>query len=110
MENRINDIETKHHFNSGVYSREMRFPKGWFVESHKHCFDHMSILAQGKVKLIVNDEEFIYEAPYVLNIKKDTQHRIEALEDSVWFCIHVTQGTNVTSVEEVEQILIKNKE
>jgi quercetin dioxygenase-like cupin family protein len=107
--NRIDEVKTLHHFNSGVYSREVHIKEGWFLESHKHNFDHMSILAQGRVIVEVDNVSVEYKAPCVLNILAEKTHKVIALEDSVWFCIHAIEGTNVTTPEEVEEIIIKKE-
>ena len=90
MENRIQDIKTKHHHESGVYAREMELPKGWFAESHSHEFSHMSILAKGKAIVTVDGVDTEYKAPLVVNIEAGKVHKIVAIEDTVWFCIHST--------------------
>jgi len=95
------DINTKHHFDSGVYAREMHLPKGWQAESHKHRFDHMSILANGSVILTVDGTSSEYIAPSVLSVKAGKQHSIYAKEDSVWFCIHATEETDMQTLEKI---------
>jgi len=95
------DINTKHHFNSGVYSREMLLPKGWVAESHKHKFSHMSILASGKVEVTVDDITSTYEAPAVLSISAGKLHGIYAIEESIWFCIHATDELDIDKLETI---------
>jgi len=99
--NQIEDINTKHHFNSGVYAREMHIPKGYVVEGHKHKFDHMSILASGKVRVIVDQKETTHIAPCVLNIKAGQVHQILALQDSDWFCVHASDETEMSTLESI---------
>lgn len=112
MENLIKEIDetTNHHFMCGMYAREMKFPKGWFVDSHKHTFDHMSILASGTAMVIVDNEPKLYKAPSVICIEKEKTHRIEALDDCVWFCIHKLDDADINTVEDVENIIISKKE
>jgi hypothetical protein len=40
-------------------------------------------------------------APACIEITKNTLHNIEALEDSVWFCVHATEETNLDLIDEV---------
>lgn len=91
---------TIHHFSSGVYAKEMHLAWGTKATSHKHLYDHFSILAKGKV--IVNDQ--IFCAPACIEIKAGQEHEITALEDSVWFCIH---ATDVTDIEKIDDVLIQ---
>jgi hypothetical protein len=65
------NLNIQHYFIGGTYAKEMTFPKGLVIPSHKHIFDHMSILAKGKIKLSVDGKDFIYEAPKVIEIKKN---------------------------------------
>lgn len=91
MQNRIDEINTSHHFESGVYAREMDLPKGWSAETHKHKFSHMSILAKGEADVTVDGETTRYKAPVVVNIGAGKTHSIVAIVDSTWFCIHPTE-------------------
>jgi quercetin dioxygenase-like cupin family protein len=92
----------QHHFSEGLYAKQMALPKGHLACQHKHNYDHLSILAQGKVKVLFdNDIVETYTAPTCINIVKDVNHTILALEDSVWFCIHKTEETDVNKVDEV---------
>ena len=100
------DLGIIHHFSSGVYSKQMCLPKGYMAFSHSHPFDHLSILASGKVIVKTDNETKEYTAPHCLTITKGLNHSIEALEDSVWFCIHATDETDISKVDDV--ILGKN--
>jgi quercetin dioxygenase-like cupin family protein len=95
------DPQIKHHFSSGVYAKQMVLPKDFFVISHKHNFDHLSILASGTVIVKTDDSEQEYTGPACLTIKANTHHEITALTDSVWFCVHATEETDESKVDEV---------
>lgn len=100
------DLGTVHHFSDGLYAKEMHIPKGYIVGTHAHKYSHLSVLSKGKV--IVKTDEFNKEftAPACIEIKAGIHHMIEALEDAAWFCIHATDETDVSKVDEV---LIKEK-
>ena len=49
------NLDIQHFFSSGVYVRQMHLPAGHFAQSHRHKFEHVSILAQGEVLLEVDD-------------------------------------------------------
>lgn len=98
----INDVrDIKHHFSSGVYSKQMSLPKGFQMRSHSHKFDHMSILAQGVGLVTVNGVSTEYHAPCVLEIKAGQHHDLYAIEDISWFCIHATEETDIDKIDEV---------
>lgn len=95
------DPKIVHNFSDGLYAKQMTIPKGFAAGQHAHTFNHLSILATGKVIVSTDGGEQIFEAPACIEIKKQVNHMITALEDSVWFCIHATNETNVDRVDEV---------
>lgn len=57
--------------------------------SHTHSFDHLTLLASGSVKCVVEGKETIFKAPHMIFIDKDKMHMFTALEDNtVAYCIH----------------------
>lgn len=98
--------DTEHFFTDGVYARKMFIPKGTQVPTHKHVYNHLSILAQGRVRVAVGAIIQEYIAPAMIEIRKDVIHTILALEDSVWYCIHATDATDVESLEQT--VIVKD--
>lgn len=93
--------QTLHHFSEGLYAKEMHVPEGFIIQKHTHSFNHLSILAKGKVVVIKGEDAFVVEAPACLEIEKEVIHGIRALTDCVWFCIHATDEKDVSKVDEV---------
>lgn len=89
----------EHFFSEGIYARKMVISAGTRVPTHKHVYDHLSILAQGRVRVAVGPVSKEYIAPAMIEIKKNIAHTIMAVEDSVWFCVHATDATDVDSLE-----------
>jgi hypothetical protein len=89
-------IEVKIGFVSNLYSRMMHFKNvGDTEHTHTHSFDHLTLLAHGSVKCIVNDKETIFKAPHMIFIKKDAEHKFTALENNtVAYCIHAMRIGN----------------
>ena len=100
------DLGIVHHFSDGLYAKQMMIPKGFLAGMHAHTYGHLSILTKGKVIVRTDFEEKEYSAPACIEIKSSILHTIEALEDCHWFCIHATDETDVSKVDEV---LIKRK-
>ena len=98
------DLGTVHHFSDGLYSKEMRIPKGYTALSHQHNYSHLSILAKGSVLITTDDFSSQYVAPACIEIKNNINHAILALEDCVWYCIH---ATNETDADKIDKVLIK---
>lgn len=93
-----------HNFIGGVYAKHMTIPEGHKVVTHKHEYDHMSILSQGVVAVEVNGETEIYAAPAVIEIKAGVEHSVTPIfgyGEAVWFCIHKTDETDEAKVDNV---------
>jgi quercetin dioxygenase-like cupin family protein len=68
----------------------MRFKKTGDIEiGHTHQFDHLTLLATGKLKVTVEGVATEFTAPHMIYIHKDKIHALEALADeTVAYCIH----------------------
>ncbi len=95
------DLQIQHHFSDGVYARQMKLPAGHFAVTHAHTYDHLSILASGEVTVEIDNVKVIYKAPAVITILAGCNHRIEARQDAVWFCIHATDEKDPVRLDEV---------
>jgi quercetin dioxygenase-like cupin family protein len=80
----------------------MHFKKAGDIEhGHKHQFDHLTLLASGKLQITTPTGVSVFEAPHMIYIHKDKTHELTALEDNtVAFCIHALRDGN-----EVDDIL-----
>lgn len=90
-----------HHFSDGLYAKQMHLPKGYKAVSHIHKYSHLSILAQGDVYVRCDGIVTYYQAPTCIEIKAGVEHEIEALSNSVWFCVHHTDEKDINKVDEV---------
>jgi quercetin dioxygenase-like cupin family protein len=88
-----------HHFGGGVYAKEMHLPAGSFVVQHKHEFDHLSVLASGRVYVGVDEVIAEYSAPACILIKAGANHVVEAVTDAVWYCVHATDCADEDAVD-----------
>lgn len=95
------DPEIKHHFSSGVYAKETRIPAGSWLVQHTHKHSHLSILASGSIELIVDGKTSTLHAPACLSIMAGKHHGVKSLTDVVWYCIHATDCTDETEIDEV---------
>jgi quercetin dioxygenase-like cupin family protein len=95
------DPQVKHYFSGGIYAKQMFIPKGYVAATHKHVYSHLSILASGQVIVSTDDSVESYNAPACIEIKAGTHHKIEALQDCVWFCIHATDETDENEIDAV---------
>lgn len=80
---KVRDVKSK-----DQKAREMRIPAGNVVGKHVHDYSHLSILAQGEVIVRAGAKEMYIVAPDIIEIEEHIPHSIEAIKDSVWYCIH----------------------
>lgn len=92
-------MEIFHHFSDNEYAKEVYVPQGVYLKSHKHKFSHLSILCSGTAEVEVDGKSQTYEAPTCLNIAAGCTHKVTAITNIVWFCIHATQEKNVDKIE-----------
>lgn len=93
------DLGIRHFFSGREYARMQRLPAGYHVETHRHNFDHLSILASGKVRVTVDGVAQTLTGPTCITIGAGAVHHIEALTDSTWFCVHATTETDPDQID-----------
>lgn len=93
-----------HHFSDGLYAKQMRLEKNHIALSHVHHYSHLSILAKGEVYIKADGVVTHHIAPDCIEIKANVSHEIQALKDSVFFCCH---ATNETDIDKIDEVLIK---
>lgn len=95
-----------HHFvgqdqAKGVYAKELHIPAGFTLVSHSHSYDHLSLLASGRVCLSLGENHQYLTGPAAVTVKAGEEHTLRALTDAVWFCIHPTDETDADKVDAV---------
>lgn len=100
------DVGVVHHFATGLYAKQMHLPAGHMAVSHKHRYDHLSILARGVATVRTDHGDETHYAPACIEIKAGLNHAILAHEDVTWFCIHATEATEA---DEVDRVLIEEQ-
>ena len=94
------NIQVKHILAGGVYIKTYFVPKGARMWTKKFEEDHVSILGKGSVILENPAGHVKFVAPAHCNIPANTRIGVVALEDSVWYCIHPTQDTDLDALNE----------
>lgn len=81
---------------ANLYSRMMYFEKVGDMEvGHTHQFDHLTLLAKGKLKVTVEGQVSEFTAPHMIYIRADKVHELVALTDgTVAYCIHALRNGN----------------
>lgn len=75
---------------SNVFIKQMHFLfAGDREEGHAHLFDHVTLLATGRLRLTALGKTTEFTAPHHIFIKAGVVHELEALENNtVVHCIH----------------------
>lgn len=92
---------------SNLFSKMMHFQKAGNVEyGHCHKFDHLTLLANGSLRVKIAGVSTDYKAPHMIFIRKDVEHELLALEDNtVAFCIHaLRKGDGVDDIIDPDSI------
>lgn len=92
---------------ANLFTRQMHFLKSGDVEyGHTHDFDHLTLLASGKLQVTVDGKATDFIAPQMIYIAKDKIHELVALEDNtVTYCIHALRfGENVEDIIDPEMV------
>lgn len=97
----IASLAITHHFGGGVYAKETLVKAGQILVQHKHAHDHLSILASGKVEMLVDGVRSEITGPVCVTIRAGRYHGIKALTDVAWYCIHATDCIDPEHVDEV---------
>jgi hypothetical protein len=97
----------KHHFEGGMYTRELFIPQGIIVVSAIHKQQHPTFLLKGKLSYL-NDEGEVttITAPHTIFTQAGTQRVLFHHEDCIVCCVFKTEKT---SVEEAELDVYANK-
>jgi hypothetical protein len=69
---------------------------------HTHYFDHVTLLIRGKIKIEVESNNTLkeFEAPTFIVIRKELNHKITALTDSVlYYCIFALRNLDGDVIE-----------
>ena len=90
-----------HHFSDGLYAKQIHIPANFVVGSHCHKYSHLSILAQGSVLVEVEGVQKQYTAPACIEITAGKEHKIFAVTDTIWYCVHATSETDVEHIDRV---------
>lgn len=90
----------KHHWSDGLFAKQILIPKNHHIVQHKHKYDHLSI-AIGHVIVATDKGTEEHKGISCINIEAEMNHEVTALEDTVWFCIHATEETNVDLIDKV---------
>jgi hypothetical protein len=87
-----------------IWVRQNYLPnKGDAYQSHVHKFDHVTLLATGKVSVEVEGHQpKEFTAPTFIVIRKEHKHKITALtDDTIYYCVFALRNLEGEVVDEI---------
>lgn len=94
------DLEVKHYFAEGTYTRELFIPKGTVLTGKIHRQSTINIIAKGKIRAISDQGTHDIEAPHIFVTGPGVKKAGYALEDTVW--INVLPWDGEEDIELIE--------
>lgn len=98
------NFPTEHFFTPGLYVRKIFMPAQSMLTSMKHKTEHPFMITSGKVQVLHQDGEEMYEAPYMGITKEGTKRVLYIHEDTTWFTFHANPE-NITDPDEMVEYL-----
>jgi quercetin dioxygenase-like cupin family protein len=83
----LDDVSTDFR-GAGLLAKYIPLKDGQCVIKHKHAYSHLSVLVKGLVMVETDEGSQILEAPASIVIKANLYHKLTALSDALWMCIH----------------------
>ncbi len=98
------ELEVRHHFAHGTYTRELFIPKGTVLTGHIHRHSVVNIISKGRILAVSDEGEREIGAPFAFVTGPFVKKAGFALEDTVWLNVHPWDG--VSTVDEIEKLVI----
>jgi quercetin dioxygenase-like cupin family protein len=102
--NSIPDFGIVHHMptvGNPVYIKQMHLAAGHVVETHQHEYTHYGLLGEGAAHVEVDGKATEHTGPCVITIEAGKRHKITAMTNITWFCIHATDEIDVAAIDNV---------
>lgn len=102
------ELETRHHFAHGTYTRELYVPAGVVLTGKIHKHTCINILAKGTIVVTDGGIEREISAPYTFVSPAGAKKAGFALTDVVWINVHPWDGE--PDLDLIEQQVITHEE
>lgn len=99
------DKFNEHFFAPGMYGRLMHIPAGMCIVGKIHKHAHINVITRGRVKVVSEFGEDLYEGPKIWVSEPGTKRAVYALEDTDWMTVHANPD-DLTDVREIEKQVI----
>lgn len=104
------EVETRHHFAHGTYTREVFLPKGTILTGKIHNHSCINIVSKGSILVVTDEGEYTIEAPHTFVSGANVKKAGMVLEDTVWINVHPWDGKSTLDEIENEVIIPPEKQ
>ena len=87
------ELECKHYFAHGTYTRELFIPKHTILTGRIHLHSTINIISRGKIRVITDDGEHDIEAPHTFVSGPMVKKAGFTLEDTIWLNVFPWDGS-----------------
>lgn len=99
------DLEPKHYFAHGTYTRELFLPAGTILTGKIHRHSCINIISQGKILVVTDEGEYEITAPHTFVSGAGVKKAGCVLEDTIWINVHPWSGKQDLALIEKEVIV-----
>jgi len=92
-------ILIEHHFSDGLYIKKTIIPAGVELPQHAHQYAHASVVVDGLGTFSAGSRVIEFGPGDILNVPARTAHRLVALTEVTWLCIHATSCTDLALLD-----------
>ena len=94
------DFPMTHRFTPGMYIRQIFMPAGSILTSMIHKTTHPFVISKGDISVWTKETDTVrFKAPHTGITTPNTRRLLYAHEDTIWTTFHVTDETNVETIE-----------
>lgn len=86
------EMDTRHHFAHGVYTRELRLPAGTVVTGAIHRHSCTNIVAHGEGKVVTDEGTHFFKAPHIFVSGPGVKKAVYCITDIIWLNVHPWEG------------------
>lgn len=98
------ELETKHYFAHGTYTRELFLPAGTILTGKIHRYSCINIVVKGRIAVVTDEGDFEIAAPHVFVSGAGVKKAAYVLEDTIWINVHPWEGEE--DLELIEEKII----
>lgn len=97
-------LEVKHYFAHGTYTRELYIPAGITLTGEIHRYATINIIPKGKIRVVTDQGTHDIEAPHTFVTGPGVKKAGYALEDTVWINVFPWEGEEIADEKLIRKL------